>query len=159
MSQSHLELLHRLFAAFERRDGAGMAACYHPQATFLDPVFELAGADVGAMWRMLCSRSTDLRIEHSNVTADAMRGDADWQAWYTFSTSGRAVHNIVHSRYRFADGLIIEQVDTFSFWRWSRQALGAPGVLLGWTPHLQKKVRATARTSLDRFISAERKPA
>ena len=109
------------------------------------------------MWRMLCSRSSDLRIEPSNLEADAQRGSADWQAWYTFSTTGRKVHNVVHSQFRFADGLILEQVDTFAFWRWSRQALGPIGVLLGWTPVVRGKVRATARRSLERFLEAERK--
>ena len=158
MTQSNMELLTAFYSAFQRRDGIAMAACYHADATFRDPAFELAGAEVGAMWRMLCSRSTDLRIEYSNLEADAESGSADWQAWYTFTTTGRAVHNIVHSQFRFADGLIIGQVDTFAFWRWSRQALGPLGAVLGWTPMLQNKVRGTARASLERFLAAERKP-
>ena len=157
MSELHHALLYRFYSAFQQRDGTAMAACYHANATFRDPVFDLRGAEVGAMWRMLCSRSTDLRIEHTNLQADAQGGSADWQAWYTFSTTGRTVHNIVHSEFRFDEGLIIGQVDTFAFWRWSRQALGPIGLLLGWTPMLRNKVHATARQSLDRFLAAERK--
>ncbi len=154
MSLSHTELVSRYFSAFQRCDGAAMGACYHPNATFRDPAFELSGAEVGAMWRMLCSRSSDLRIEFSNVKADAMSGSADWNAWYAFSRTGRRVHNVVHSQFRFADGLIIEQIDTFDFWRWSRQALGPVGFAMGWSDMLQGKVRATARQSLDTFIAA-----
>ena len=33
-----------------------------------------------------------------------------------------------------------------------RQALGAPGLLLGWTPWLQSKVSAEATKSLDAYI-------
>lgn len=149
-------LIEGYFAAFARRDGAAMAACYHADATFRDPVFELRGAEVGAMWRMLCSRAADLRVEASGIVADGAEGRGDWQAWYTFSTTGRRVHNIVHSRFRCADGLIIEQVDDFAFWRWSRQALGPIGHLLGWTPLLRAKVRGNACTALERFIAAER---
>lgn len=156
MSQANVELLTRYFAAFQRSDGNTMTSCYHPKATFNDPAFSLRGDEIGAMWRMLCSRSTDLRVEFSGVHADAMNGSADWNAWYTFSTTKRAVHNIVHSQFRFADGLIIEQVDDFDFWRWSRQALGPIGAILGWSPLLRNKVRATARDSLDRFNAAER---
>lgn len=36
--------------------------------------------------------------------------------------------------------------------RWSRQALGAPGYLLGWTPTLRHKVRAQDGASLARFL-------
>jgi len=146
--------LDRFFIAFANRDGESMAACYHADARFRDPVFDLRGSDVGAMWRMLCSRSTDLRVVAANVHGNAAAGSADWHAWYTFSTTGRRVHNIVHSRFTFRDGLIGEQVDTFGFWRWSRQALGMPGVLLGWTPMLRRKVQATARTALDRFVAS-----
>ena len=33
------ELIERFYAAFGRRDGKAMAACYAPEATFRDPVF------------------------------------------------------------------------------------------------------------------------
>lgn len=146
--------LNRLHTAFAARDGQAMAGCYHPDAHFRDPVFELHGGEVGAMWRMLCSRSADLRIESSGLVVKGDRGRADWQAWYPFSTTGRKVHNIVHSEYRFSDGLIVHQVDTFPFWRWSRQALGPAGLLLGWTPLLQNKVRATARKALSHYMAS-----
>ena len=41
------------------------------------------------MWRMLCGRATDLRVEHSEVEAEGDEGSAHWEAYYTFST-GRA---------------------------------------------------------------------
>lgn len=159
MSDPGRDLITRFHAAFAERDGAAMSACYAGNATFTDPVFDLRGSDIGAMWRMLCSRAADLRVESSNLVAGADAGSADWQAWYTFSTTGRPVHNLVHSRFRFANGLIVEQVDTFDFWRWSRQALGPMGLVLGWTPLVRNKVRANARVALDRFIASERKPA
>src|SRR3954466_10224568 len=99
-----LALLERFYAAFAQRDAATMAACYHANAHFHDPVFELDGERIGRMWKMLCSRGADLRIEYANVHADAACGAVDWQAWYSFSATGRAVHNIVHARFRFADG-------------------------------------------------------
>ena len=49
------------------------------------------------------------------------------------------------------------QRDRFDFWRWARQALGAPGWLLGWSPLLRNKVRATAAKNLARFM-ASRQP-
>lgn len=145
--------IERFYRAFHRRDGAAMAACYHPSATFRDPVFELAGERIGAMWKMLTSRSADLRVEFSNVRADASSGSADWQAWYTFTSTGRPVHNVIHADFLLADDLIMRHVDTFDFWRWARQALGPIGLLLGWSPIVRRKVRAQAAQALDRFVS------
>ncbi|MEZ5462294.1 nuclear transport factor 2 family protein [Dokdonella sp.] len=150
--------LERFHAAFASRDGQVMSDCYHEQARFTDPVFSLTGPEIGAMWRMLCSRGKDLRIESSNLCATATEGSADWQAWYTFSTTGRSVHNIVASEYRFENGKILVQADRFDFWRWSRQALGPAGALLGWSPLLRNKARATARKALDQFIASESRP-
>ena len=147
-------LIERFYRAFQQRDGAAMAACYHANVRFRDPVFDLEGARVGAMWKMLTSRGADLRVEFGNVSTDAASGGADWQAWYKFSATGRLVHNIISARFRFAEGLIIEHVDTFDFWRWSRQALGTVGMLLGWSPMLRDKVRAQAARALDQYMAA-----
>src|SRR4051812_46648134 len=63
VSQEHLAIIERFYGAFARRDGAAMAACYAPEATFSDPAFgRLDAADAGAMWRMLTERAEDLRI-------------------------------------------------------------------------------------------------
>lgn len=154
MPERNLETLERFFRAFSARDGETMAACYHADAQFTDPVFTLRGSDVGAMWRMLCKRGRDLRVESSDIQCRDDHGSATWQAWYTFSSTSRPVHNIVHSTFRMQSGLILEQSDQFAFWRWSRQALGLPGVLLGWTPLLRNKIRAAAASSLRQFVDS-----
>ena len=132
-------LIERFYAAFARRDWAGMAACYHPEVHFSDEAFDLHGADAGMMWRMLCTNGKDLRLEVSGIAADEREGRAHWDARYTFSATGRAVLNRIDARFEFRDGLIVRHVDHFDFWAWSRQALGAPGWLLGWTPLLRAK--------------------
>lgn len=149
-------LINRFYEAFGRRDHATMASCYAPDATFSDEVFkDLRGPEVAAMWRMLCIRGADLEIAHSNVVADAERGSAHWDADYTFSASQRPVHNSIDASFAFRDGLIAEHVDRFDLWKWARQALGAPGLVLGWAPPFQSKVRAQARQNLDEFIAGE----
>lgn len=150
-ADSNRALIERFYRAFAARDAETMAACYREDATFRDPAFTLVGRDIGKMWKMLCSRGADLRIEFANVKTEGEQGGADWQAWYTFSGTGRMVHNIIHADFRFADGLIMQHVDTFDFWRWSRQALGVPGWLLGWSPFLQGKVRTQAAQALQRY--------
>jgi ketosteroid isomerase-like protein len=145
--------IRRLYEALDRHDGEAMAACYAPDARFADPVFpELHGDQPGDMWRMLTARASDLRCELPDARADAQAGAARWVATYTFGQTGRRVTNRVRSDFRFADdGLILEQRDDFHFWRWARQALGAPGLLLGWSPLLRKRVRASAAAELARY--------
>ena len=70
--------------------------------------------------------------------------------------SGRAVHNDIEAELEVRDGRIVRHRDEFSFPRWARQALGAPGLLLGWTPFLKRKVQAQAALALEKFRSAKR---
>lgn len=148
------ELLQRFYTAFQQRDGEAMAACYHPEATFTDPAFPgLTGQEPGFMWRMLCERADDLSIRFDGIEADETKGKAHWEADYTFSTTGRFVKNVIDAEFTFRDGLIHTHVDTFDFWTWSRQALGLPGLFLGWSPFLRNKVSGTAKGQLARYIA------
>ena len=152
----HAALIERFYRAFQARDAATMVASYHPEIEFSDPVFPaLRGGEAGAMWAMLCARARDLDIEFGDVQADAARGRAHWEARYTFSPTGRRVHNAIEATFAFRDGLIARHVDRFGFWRWARQALGTPGWLLGWTPIVRRKVRAEARRGLDAFLQKQ----
>jgi uncharacterized protein len=149
-------LLERFYGAFANRDGAAMAACYSPGVRFSDPVFtDLHGPEAGGMWRMLTGRARDLEVELLAREADDERGSAHWRATYTYSQTGRPVVNDVRGAFRFADGAIVEHVDSFGFHRWARQALGPPGLLLGWTPLLRSTVRRRAREALDEFMAEE----
>ncbi len=149
-------LIERFYSAFAERDGAAMAACYAPDASFSDPVFpDLRGSEPGAMWRMLTGQATDLRVELVEHQANGGRGSARWRARYTFSQTGRPVVNDVRASFRFADGLIAEHRDEFDFYRWARQALGLAGLLLGWTPLLRSAVRRRARAGLDEYLARE----
>jgi ketosteroid isomerase-like protein len=147
---SNAELILRFYTAFQQRDAETMVACYAPDVRFSDPVFpDLVGDRAKGMWRMLCARGKDLKIEFRDVSADETSGRAHWEAWYTFSASGRPVHNVIDAEFRFGDGLIVEHRDRFDLYRWSRQALGATGILLGWAPIVQGKIRRQASRALD----------
>ena len=149
-------LIARVYAAFDARDGDTMAACYAPGAHFSDPVFpDLNGDEPGAMWRMLTAQAKELRIELVEHEADEGRGSARWRAHYVFSQTGRPVVNDVRASFRFADGLIADHEDEFGFYRWARQALGTPGVLLGWSPALRTAVRKRAAASLASFMQRD----
>jgi ketosteroid isomerase-like protein len=152
MATPNEELIDGFYASFGRRDGGAMAACYTPDATFSDPVFQgLKGDEPGAMWRMLTARADDLRVELVEREAGDERGTAHWIAHYTFSQTGRPVTNDVRATFRFRDGLIAEHVDDFDLWKWTRQALGTSGTLLGWSPIVRGAVRKRARAGLDEY--------
>jgi ketosteroid isomerase-like protein len=143
-------VIRELYEALDRHDGETMARQYAPEARFKDPAFgELSGAEAGDMWRMLTGRAEDLKVELPEHSADGDSGTAHWIATYTFST-GRPVVNDIHARFRFRDGLIVDHEDSFSFWRWARQALGPPGMILG-LPPMNLLVRRRARGELAQF--------
>jgi len=107
------------------------------------------------------SRGTHAAHDEDHACCDARRESADdttgtarWLADYTFTQTGKPDHNDVRARFRFADGLIAEHDDSFGFHAWARQALGPPGLLLGWTPIIQGPVRRRARAGLDEFMAA-----
>jgi ketosteroid isomerase-like protein len=142
-------LIHELYAGLAALDGDRMAACYADDARFEDPVFgELRGERIGAMWRMLCSGLDEIDVTVSGVSADGDGGQAHWVALYEFA--GRPVENRIDATFRFADGLIVDHRDEFSFHRWASQALGWPGTLAGWTPRMRRTVRRQVLARLDR---------
>ena len=59
--------------------------------------------------------------------------------------------NEIRAEFVFKDGLIVEHRDHFDLWRWSRQALGLKGLLLGWLPPVQAAIRRQARQGLASF--------
>jgi ketosteroid isomerase-like protein len=148
------EVIRRLYEALKIRDTAAFAALYHPEAAFSDPVFDLRGKEVPAMWHMLCEAGKDLAVSYRDVRATGQAGTGRWEATYTFSLTGRKVRNKMESEFAFRDGRILRQRDRFDFWRWSRQALGLPGLLLGWTPILRGRIRERAAANLAKFIAA-----
>jgi uncharacterized protein len=157
--ERNADLIRAFYAAFGARDGDAMAACYAPDAHFSDPVFpDLRGTEPGAMWRMLTARADDLSVELVDHEAEGDSGSARWLARYTFTQTGRPVENDVRARFRFRDGLIEDHRDEFDFHRWARQALGAPGLVLGWTPILRAAVRRRARAGLDEFLAGDAVP-
>jgi ketosteroid isomerase-like protein len=153
MTHANAALIDHFYASFAKRDAAAMSACYAPDARFRDPIFDVEGADVSAMWTMLCEAGRDLAIEWRDVKADDAAGSAHWEPRYTFSVTGRKVHNIIDARFTFRDGLIVTHTDTFDLWRWSRMAIGPKAVVLGWTPFVKKAIKSEARRNFDGWMA------
>ncbi|MFK7951546.1 MAG: nuclear transport factor 2 family protein [Ekhidna sp.] len=148
------EIIEKFYGAFKAGDSNTMSECYHKDVIFSDPAFKrLNQKEVQAMWTMLIERSKGkLEIDFHSIIADEKMGQCTWEAQYEFSKTKNQVHNIIHATMEFKDGLIIKHNDEFNFWRWSSQALGTPGKLLGWTPFLRNKVSKMAMKSLKDYM-------
>jgi ketosteroid isomerase-like protein len=146
---ANARLVEKLYTCLSRKDHQGMADCYHADATFEDIAFTLRGkAQIHAMWHMISE--TDLRASFKVGAVDGQRGAADLVDDYTFRDTGRPVHNVIRSAFRFRDGLIVEHHDFCSAMKWGIQALGpVKGVLSTLVP---AKRRKKARDKLAKFI-------
>lgn len=152
MTHPNSALIERFYEAFQQRDAEAMAACYADDVVFSDPVFgELRGEEARDMWRMLVARAQQFSLTFDNVATDERSGHANWVARYLFSQTGRTVENRIQAQFVFRDGRVAGHHDSFDLWRWSRQALGLKGALLGWTPFVQGAIRAQARKGLDDY--------
>jgi limonene-1,2-epoxide hydrolase len=142
------------YAALARGDWAAVGAAYADDAQFSDPVFpHLDATQVRAMWRMLLTADSGLQVTHQVLHNGRDRIRCRWEARYAFGRERRPVHNIVTAEFILRDGRIVHHRDHFDLWRWSRQALGPVGLLLGWTPWLRRRVRAQAARSLARAMA------
>lgn len=153
LTHPNTQTIESFYRAFQERDSETMAAVYHPDATFADPVFELKGGEIGDMWRMFCATGDDLQVDFSRPAADDSIGSARWEAMYTFKPTGRPVHNVIDAAFVFEDGMVIAHTDVFNLASWARQALGLSGALFGRTGFMQKRIREQAKGQLARFRS------
>ena len=148
------ELIQKLYDAFARLDYATMQNCYAANPIFNDPVFGiLQGEEVNAMWEMLCKNAKNFSLHADKIEVDGEYGTCNWEASYTFSKTGRRVVNKVKAHMRIENGKITEHTDEFDIYKWSRQALGLPGVLLGRSGYLKNKIRSDAKAKLYRFMN------
>lgn len=149
------EIIRRFYTAFQQLDYKTMVDCYSENPIFNDQVFGLLeGEQVEAMWEMLCKNARNFSLEFSNIKSlDEEYATCNWAAHYTFSKTGRKVVNRIKAHMRIQDGKITEHTDQFDIWKWSRQALGLPGLLFGWTGFMKNRIRLNARKNLERFMA------
>lgn len=154
MESTQQALITKFYTCFQNKDYKGMQECYADSATFSDAVFvNLNSTQVKAMWEMLCKNGKDLQLEFKNVQSQEKQGSADWIAHYTFSATGRKVTNKIKANFEFKNGKIVKHIDSFDLYKWSKQAIGVPAFLLGWTNFFKNKIRERAMKSLFDFMS------
>lgn len=150
----HNNLIQSFYQSFSDKNVSGMIQCYHENIFFHDPAFgTLQGEDVKSMWKMLLERGKEnLSIEFDNIREDEKGGEATWCARYTYGPKKRNVINKVNASFEFKEGKIIRHTDYFDLWRWSRQALGLSGWLLGWSSFMKMKIQQRTNTLLKQYM-------
>jgi ketosteroid isomerase-like protein len=150
------DLINQFYSAFANLDAEGMTSCYHKEVVFEDPAFGiLKGERAGNMWRMLCQsqKGKDFVVTFSEVEVSEGKGSARWESKYTFSKTGRKVHNKIYAQFEFSEGKIIKHTDKFDLKKWAKQAMGFKGALLGGTAFFKNKLQQQTNGMLAKFES------
>ncbi len=150
------EIITCFYNAFALGDAESMAQYYHDDVVFTDPAFgTIKGDQAKAIWKMLIERSNgNIDIQYNDVIADSDTGSAKWTAKYQYGPHKRNVTNHVAATFEFKNGKIIAHTDRFDIWKWSRQALGTTGVLLGWSSFMKNKIQKTTNSLLNKYTKS-----
>lgn len=135
--------IESFYTAFAKSDAAGMTQQYADDVIFEDPAFgQLKGQDAKDMWHLLMGRSQGgMKLTFDNVSATANTATAQWKAVYPYGPQKRIVTNLVTAQFELKDGKITKHTDDFDLWKWSSQALGVAGKLLGWSSFMRNKIQ------------------
>lgn len=153
------DLIYNFYSAFSKLEADNMIACYHNDIVFKDPAFGvLKGDRAKAMWQMLCEsqKGKDFIVTFSDVKMDDNCGSAHWEAHYTFTKTGRKVHNKINAEFIFKDGLIIQHTDSFNLHHWAKQAMGLKGMLFGGMSFFKEKLQQQTNYLLDKYIKEKK---
>ena len=153
---TNYNLIKEFYEAFARGDAAAMSICYSDNVYFEDPAFGvLKGNEAKTMWEMLIKSSKgELKISFSDIEINGNKGTAKWRAEYEFSQTGRKVLNQITANFEFSDGKIVKHIDEFNLWKWSKQALGKIGWLLGWSSFFKKNLQKKTNHLLKKHMSS-----
>jgi ketosteroid isomerase-like protein len=153
------QIAHQFYQAFQALDADNMNSLYSSNARFSDPGFGLLNhTELTTMWAMLCfnQQNKGFKLEYKILDSTKDSVTVYWQAWYTFSKTGRKVHNRITANILVENGRIVQHHDHFNLHKWASQALGITGYLLGWTGFFQKKLQQQTKNLLKQFQEQQR---
>ena len=149
-----MNTIEKFYTAFKNLDADAMCECYSEDVEFSDPAFgKLKGERAKNMWKMLVEsqKGKDFKIEFDQVEHNGDKASAKWEAKYTFSQTGRKIHNKISAQFELKNDKIVVHKDNFDLHSWATQALGIKGWLLGWTGFFRSKLQNQTGKLLDKF--------
>ncbi len=151
------EIINQFYNAFAQGNAKAMNKHYAEKVCFKDPAFgSLKNERVKFMWLMLLSQKRDdTSITYEIIEVSENTAIVKWVAKYQFGPKERKVINHVTSELCLENQKIVEHYDDFNLWRWTRQALGIPGLLFGWSSFMRQKIQKQLNKRLDRFIEKQ----
>jgi ketosteroid isomerase-like protein len=152
------ELITKFYDSFAKGDIERMIDCYHDDIVFQDPAFgTLKGEMAKNMWRMLLSRrEATTNITYSNVQETSEGGTSQWVASYIYGPKKRKIVNLVSAQMVISEGKITIHTDTFDMWKWTSQALGTTGYLLGWSSFFKGKIQQKLNRLLNKHVQKQK---
>lgn len=150
------QVIQKFYSAFAEGDAETMISCYNDDIIFTDPAFgTLKGINAKAMWKMLLSnKKSQAQVSFNNIDANGDSGTAQWTAKYNYGPKSRTVTNQVHAHFEFKNGKISKHTDNFNLWKWTQQALGLSGYLLGWSNFMKNKIQAETGKKLNAYMNS-----
>lgn len=147
----------QFYSAFKNKDIQKMWSIYADDITFTDPAFgTLNGEEAKYMWKMLLeNEESQFQLNYTIISENNEETTVKWTAQYFFGPNRRTVINHVIAKLSFENGQIKTHTDHFSMWKWSKQALGISGFLLGWTPFFKQKVQKMTQSRLKIYIQKQ----
>lgn len=149
------QIIQKFYTAFAEGDAETMISCYNDDIIFSDPAFgTLKGINAKAMWTMLLSnKNSQAKVSFNNIEAINDSGSASWIANYNYGPKARPVTNHVNAKFEFKNGKISKHTDDFNLWKWTQQALGLSGYLLGWSNFMKNKIQGETSKKLNAFMN------
>ena len=150
MELTNQQVIEQFYTALSNRDIKALSNCYHEEVVYSDVGFGIQkGKDAKLVWQFLMNNvDENFMVTFSDIQANETRGSANWVAKYQFNQ--RNIENQITATFQFQNGKIIYHKDKYSLWKWSQQAFGFLGYLIGWLPLFRWLVRwQMQRTLLD----------
>lgn len=149
------QIIQNFYTAFAEGDAETMTSYYSEDIIFKDPAFgTLKGINAKAMWKMLLSnKNSKAQVSFSSTEANEDSGKAKWIAKYNYGPKNRKVTNHVNAHFEFKNGKISKHTDDFNLWKWTQQALGLSGYLLGWSNFMKNKIQAETNKKLNSYMN------
>jgi hypothetical protein len=155
MNAQNQATIERLYAAFARWTATPCRPATPKTRSLTTRSSRCSGGARSAACGACCAppHATRAGRTGSCETRDITDHSAHWDAHYRSRPPAARSLNRIDAEFEFdAQGLIVKHRDRFDFWAWSRQALGVPGLVLGWTPPFRKQVKRKAAANLQRFL-------
>ena len=143
-------LLSTFYKALAEGNLETLTTCYSKKNQFSDPAFgDLQGPQIMDIWTFLLSKGGEnLQVETEVIYEESLSAAGQWGAKYPFGSKKRPVTNGITATFVIEDRKIVTHHDVFDLWKWSSQALGLPGMLMGWSPWFATKLRGKFRKTL-----------